>query len=157
MSSPQIVLYMSPSDSSLLDPWPLTDFDTLPFPGNTGIGLSLSLCCRKCQMAGSSLGSISTRTATRLASSSDNLCSVCRWKASQAALFSALFSAVRWADWLCRLARARRTAQQVRLFSHERKSAKTVMRNHWRPSPATTNGGRGPPNKSQGRRVNWTH
>lgn len=74
---------------------------------------------------------------------SDNFYSMCRWKAGQAALFSAM----EWANRLCRLADARQTAQQVRLFSREKKCAKTVTRNHWRTSPAVMSSGLWPSNK----------
>lgn len=72
---------------------------------------------------------------------------MCRWEVGQAALFSA----TEWADRLCGLADTRQTAQWAWLFSHERKNAETVTRNHWETALAGMGGGLRTSNKPRGR------
>ena len=70
-------------------------------------------------MEANSLDSASTHRTTRLASTSDDLWSACRWEAGGAALFSGMEEA----DCLCRRAGPRRRAQEAQLISHKRKNA----------------------------------
>lgn len=70
-------------------------------------------------MEANSLDSASTHRTTRLASTSDDLWSACRWEAEGAALFSGMEEA----DCLCRRAGPRRRAQEAQLISHKRKNA----------------------------------